>query len=205
MANDAAAEASKKEEEAPEQQKRKLEGPGEAPPPAKKARGDEDTAAEGKEEDMIALNVGGTRLVTTRTTLRMCAYYEKLLKHDDEGTLRAKRDETGALFVDRNGETFALVLDYLRDGVLPVADSADDLRRVLVDAQFYGIDDLAARCDARLAELAALATNKNVVVLQHVAAAAKDVVSKTAEDEPPAQPQRERTPLSASAFNDEDF
>ena len=68
--------------------------------------------------DIIRLNVGGTRLYTTRQTLLASSasqkpnFFHGLLS----GRIGAALDETGAYFIDRDPLRFAHVLNYLRTG-----------------------------------------------------------------------------------------
>jgi len=178
---------------------------------AKRTTGEEEAVEPLPRREMVSLNVGGKGLTTTRTTLGMCSYFAKLLKHDDLGTLLAKRDDKGAIFVDRNGETFAMVLDYLRDGALPVLDCADSLRRLLTDAEYYGVDELARACEVRLAELQGedqRPINVTVTLPPPTTKGTSSVVAKTPKDTPEQPPEAAavaRTPLSASAFNNDNF
>ena len=193
------AEVSKEIEEDVSKKRKSLE-PLESEPKLKKPK-------EEKTEDIIKLNIGGRRLATTRSTLEGCDYFRNLLKYDDQGSLKATRDDTGAIFIDRNGDTFALVLDYLRDGALPVIDSTDDLTRLNRDAQFYGLAELATLVEDRLQELEKEQQKEIHVNVTIPAAAAKKDTPKVHEtdDAPPPQPERERTPLSASAFTNDNF
>ena len=65
--------------------------------------------------DIVKLNVGGMQYVTTRDTLMTYGdnFFSALLS---EKFKVAKDGES--IFIDRNGELFALVLDYLRTGEL---------------------------------------------------------------------------------------
>uniref|UniRef100_A0A8D2JJT8 BTB/POZ domain-containing protein KCTD3 n=1 Tax=Sciurus vulgaris TaxID=55149 RepID=A0A8D2JJT8_SCIVU len=75
------------------------------------------------------LNVGGTRFSTSRQTLI--------------GRISTLRDETGAIFIDRDPAAFAPILNFLRTKEL-------DLRGVSInvlrhEAEFYGITPLVRR------------------------------------------------------------
>jgi hypothetical protein len=69
-------------------------------------------------EEIIRLNVGGRHFVTTRQTL--CA---------EAGSMLAVQfDLDGAIFIDRNPQTFEIVLDYFRNGCTVVSDIVPDER-----------------------------------------------------------------------------
>ncbi|XP_051579346.1 BTB/POZ domain-containing protein KCTD3-like isoform X1 [Myxocyprinus asiaticus] len=91
--------------------------------------------------DIIQLNVGGTRFSTSRQTLTWIpdSFFSSLLS----GRISTLRDETGAIFIDRDPTTFAPILNFLRTKEL-------DLRGVNVsilrhEAEFYGITPLVQR------------------------------------------------------------
>eukprot|EP00727_Mastigamoeba_balamuthi_P004921 m51a1_g14427 hypothetical protein (340) ;mRNA; f:509507-511007 len=92
--------------------------------------------------DMVKLNVGGRRFETTWTTL-LCAgsshspsFFAALRP---EGSRFAQaRDEGGALFIDRPGDLFAVLLDYLRTGSLHLPRGISP-EQVDQEALFYGI------------------------------------------------------------------
>ncbi|XP_050988801.1 BTB/POZ domain-containing protein KCTD3 [Labeo rohita] len=91
--------------------------------------------------DIIQLNVGGTRFSTSRQTLTWIpdSFFSSLLS----GRISTLRDETGAIFIDRDPTAFAPILNFLRTKEL-------DLRGVNIsvlrhEAEFYGITPLVRR------------------------------------------------------------
>jgi hypothetical protein len=65
--------------------------------------------------DVIRLNVGGTLFTTTRFTLTK--YPDSMLAKmfdPDLGMDAAKKDDTGAFFIDRSPDMFKIILEYLR-------------------------------------------------------------------------------------------
>ncbi|XP_048392131.1 BTB/POZ domain-containing protein KCTD3 isoform X1 [Stegostoma tigrinum] len=96
------------------------------------------TAAAG---EIIQLNVGGTRFSTSRQTLMWIpdSFFSSLLS----GRISTLRDETGAIFIDRDPTAFSPILNFLRTKEL-------DLRGVNInvlrhEAEFYGITPLVRR------------------------------------------------------------
>jgi hypothetical protein len=66
------------------------------------------------ESEIINLNVGGTHhLQTDRTTL--CSVPGSLLDKWFKGVVELKKDDKGEVFLDRDGQTFLHVLNYLRN------------------------------------------------------------------------------------------
>ncbi|KAM9817522.1 LOW QUALITY PROTEIN: BTB/POZ domain-containing protein KCTD3 [Neosynchiropus ocellatus] len=91
--------------------------------------------------EIIQLNVGGTRFCTSRQTLTWIpdSFFSSLLS----GRISTLRDETGAIFIDRDPTVFAPILNFLRTKEL-------DLRGVNIstlrhEAEFYGITPLVRR------------------------------------------------------------
>jgi hypothetical protein len=68
---------------------------------------------------LIKLNVGGRTYTTSKTTLTR--YDDSLLGRMFSGRHDLATDEEGRVFVDRNGELFEHVLDFLREGTAWVA------------------------------------------------------------------------------------
>lgn len=97
-------------------------------------------------EGVIQLNVGGTCYLTTVETL----------KHDPNSLLAqlltpegleanakvAKRMMNGCIFIDRDGDLFAYVLDFLRSGKLLLPENFRELARLREEVQFYQLDEL---------------------------------------------------------------
>ncbi|XP_058485913.1 BTB/POZ domain-containing protein KCTD3 isoform X1 [Solea solea] len=91
--------------------------------------------------EIIQLNVGGTRFSTSRQTLMWIpdSFFSSLLS----GRISTLRDETGAIFIDRDPTAFAPILNFLRTKEL-------DMRGVNIsvlrhEAEFYGITPLVRR------------------------------------------------------------
>eukprot|EP01006_Ploeotia_vitrea_P004454 TRINITY_DN114624_c0_g1_i1.p1 TRINITY_DN114624_c0_g1~~TRINITY_DN114624_c0_g1_i1.p1 ORF type:complete len:467 (+),score=19.58 TRINITY_DN114624_c0_g1_i1:116-1402(+) len=66
------------------------------------------------EGEIVKLNVGGTKMMTTRSTLlsRGATFFSGLLKGDIPATL----DDDGYYFIDKDPDAFKVVLEYLRTG-----------------------------------------------------------------------------------------
>ena len=99
------------------------------------------------------LNVGGRVFTTRRSTLTMEAG-SVLANLFDEGSMfnAIDRDSAGRVFLDHDGDSFAVVLDYLRRaGRLVGRHSADMLSRVREDAEYFGLAGLVAAVDVHTA------------------------------------------------------
>lgn len=87
----------------------------------------------------LLLNVGGMLYVTTRHSLR--GYRD----HPIFGPIlqgRARKGDDGSFIVDRDGNTFRYVLNYLRSGTLCLPESFDDWEQLLEDIRYYQLPEL---------------------------------------------------------------
>uniref|UniRef100_A0A3P8WDH9 SH3KBP1 binding protein 1 n=1 Tax=Cynoglossus semilaevis TaxID=244447 RepID=A0A3P8WDH9_CYNSE len=96
--------------------------------------------------DIIHLNVGGKRFSTSRQTLTWVAdsFFSSLLS----GRISTLKDETGAIFIDRDPSLFAPILNYLRTKELH--PSSINVHMLMHEAEFYGITPLVRKlqlCD----------------------------------------------------------
>ena len=89
-------------------------------------------------DNRIVVNVGGKLFSTFRSTLTMkSTYFEKRLSgrfSDDAGD--------SEIIVDRDHEPFSVILSYLRSGELLISPDRLLFSSVLIEADFYGIDEL---------------------------------------------------------------
>ena len=86
-------------------------------------------------DDIINLNVGGTKLTTLRSTL--CQVEDSLLATMFSGRWEdnIKRDQDGAVFFDFNPQYFILVLDYLRAKKIATPQNPPPLPKVPEDQE----------------------------------------------------------------------
>ncbi|XP_046892442.1 SH3KBP1-binding protein 1 isoform X1 [Hypomesus transpacificus] len=96
--------------------------------------------------DIIHLNVGGKRFSTSRQTLTWVpdSFFSSLLS----GRISSLRDETGAIFIDRDPSLFAPILNFLRTKELH--PRSINVHLLMHEAEFYGIAPLVRKlqlCD----------------------------------------------------------
>ncbi|XP_037079230.1 BTB/POZ domain-containing protein KCTD3-like [Pollicipes pollicipes] len=91
--------------------------------------------------EIINLNVGGVRFSTSRQTLTWIqdTFFTALLS----GRISSMRDETGAIFIDRDPKLFRVILNYLRTRDIDL--SALELDALRHEAEFYGLQPLVRR------------------------------------------------------------
>ena len=93
-----------------------------------------------KMDKIISLNVGGVHYDVAYTTLTVCK--DTMLAKLVDGVIPS-REVNDRIFIDRNGKIFDHILDFLRNGnewMLP--ESSDLVKRIYLEAKFYGIEDL---------------------------------------------------------------
>ncbi|XP_030330991.1 SH3KBP1-binding protein 1 [Strigops habroptila] len=95
--------------------------------------------------EVVHLNVGGKRFSTSRQTLTWIpdSFFSSLLS----GRISTLKDETGAIFIDRDPTVFAPILNFLRTKELDPRGVSAPL--LLHEAQFYGITPLVRRLQLR--------------------------------------------------------
>ncbi len=102
------------------------------------------------EDEVVDLNVGGTLYSTSRATL---VRYDSMLARMFSGRHELKRRPDGRVFIDRDGDRFRHVLNFLRDGDLDVELLDEATRKGLKrEAAFFCLPQLDALLDAKRAE-----------------------------------------------------
>ncbi|CAG8765492.1 10232_t:CDS:1, partial [Racocetra persica] len=92
---------------------------------------------------IVTLNVGGVLYTTTKDTLlKHKSFFSGLFSNNFSISL----DSNGNSFIDRNGELFKYVLEFLRNNALPKRTISNKalLEELLQEAEFYCIEDLIA-------------------------------------------------------------
>ncbi|KAF2355451.1 Potassium channel tetramerization-type BTB domain, partial [Trinorchestia longiramus] len=91
--------------------------------------------------DIIHLNVGGERFSTSRQTLSWMpdTFFTSLLS----GRISTLKDNTGAIFIDRDPALFRWILQYLR--TREISTKGYDIAELKHEAEFYGVSGLVKR------------------------------------------------------------
>ncbi|KAH3886473.1 BTB/POZ domain-containing protein KCTD6-like [Dreissena polymorpha] len=90
--------------------------------------------------DIIKLNVGGKVHTTTKSTL--CKFPNSMLGAMFNGSMSPSLDENGCYFIDRDGELFKFILNFLRSSKLSLPESFKELDQLALEADFYQITPL---------------------------------------------------------------
>ncbi|XP_068619313.1 BTB/POZ domain-containing protein KCTD3 isoform X2 [Battus philenor] len=97
-------------------------------------------------QEIVHLNVGGTRFATSWHTLTWVpdTFFTALLS----GRIPTVRDETGAIFIDRDPNLFGLILNFLRTRDIDLTNV--NIRALRHECDYFGITPLSRRlalCD----------------------------------------------------------
>uniref|UniRef100_A0A914H0H8 BTB domain-containing protein n=1 Tax=Globodera rostochiensis TaxID=31243 RepID=A0A914H0H8_GLORO len=94
-------------------------------------------------DQYVKLNVGGSLFLTTIGTLTK---YDSMLKAMFSGRLEVRRDRDGYVLVDRCGKHFGLILNFLREGTLPLPECRQEVLEILIEAKYYLLQELVEHC-----------------------------------------------------------
>jgi len=88
----------------------------------------------------IKLDVGGYKFSTTLTTLT--ADPDCMLAAMFSGRFIVEKNEDGCVFIDRDGQYFHHILNWLRNGTLPPIENHLEREYLLVESKYYQITSL---------------------------------------------------------------
>ncbi|CAJ0579099.1 unnamed protein product, partial [Mesorhabditis spiculigera] len=94
-------------------------------------------------EDYVRLNVGGALYQTSMQTLNK---RDTMLKTMFSGRIPIRRDTEGWVLIDRSGRHFGLILDFLRDGTIPLPNCRYEVEQIMNEAAYYLVQDLVQHC-----------------------------------------------------------
>lgn len=103
-------------------------------------RSPSDMKGEINSDQLVKLNVGGKKYITARSTLFSKGenFFTVLLENDLGDGVPCVKDEEGYIFIDRDGELFRHVLNYLRTGKLYKPDNLPTAQLEL-ELDFYQV------------------------------------------------------------------
>lgn len=97
--------------------------------------------------DGVKLNVGGTVFMTSKGTLTKG---DTMLSAMFSGRLPTTEHTDGSVFIDRSGKHFDTILNFLRDGSVPLPETERELSELKIEATYYCIQELVDVCNSRL-------------------------------------------------------
>ena len=98
----------------------------------------------GNPSQYVKLNVGGSLHYTTIGTLTKG---DNMLRAMFSGRMEVLTDTEGWILIDRCGKHFGTILNFLRDGNVPLPESRIDLAELRAEAKYFCVDELADACE----------------------------------------------------------
>lgn len=92
----------------------------------------------------VKLNVGGSLHYTTIGTLTK---HDNMLRAMFSGRMEVLTDSEGWILIDRCGKHFGTILNFLRDGDVPLPDSRREIQELLAESKYFCIDELNELCE----------------------------------------------------------
>lgn len=109
--------------------------------------GDHKTVIKGNPSQYVKLNIGGSLHYTTIGTLTK---HDTMLRAMFSGRMEVLTDSEGWILIDRCGKHFGTILNFLRDGCVPLPESSKQMAELLAEAKYYCISELAESCEQAL-------------------------------------------------------
>nr|CAD7429260.1 unnamed protein product [Timema monikensis] len=109
--------------------------------------GDHKTVIKGNPSQYVKLNIGGSLYYTTIGTLTK---HDTMLRAMFSGRMEVLTDSEGWILIDRCGKHFATILNFLRDGTVPLPESSKQMAELLAEAKYYCIAELVESCEQAL-------------------------------------------------------
>ncbi|CAE1317127.1 BTB/POZ domain-containing protein KCTD6,BTB/POZ domain-containing protein KCTD21 [Acanthosepion pharaonis] len=93
-----------------------------------------------KRSKPVSLNVGG--VIYTTSFLTLISYPDSMLARMFEGDLPSAKDRDGNFFIDRDGNLFRYILNYLRTRKIHLPETLVELQQLKDEVDFYQIPTL---------------------------------------------------------------
>ncbi|XP_078688086.1 uncharacterized protein LOC144920086 [Branchiostoma floridae x Branchiostoma belcheri] len=114
----------------------------------------------------VTLNVGGHIYTTSLSTLT--SYPDSMLGAMFSGDLPTGRDDQGRYFIDRDGELFRFVLNFLRTTELLLPDDFKEISQLKKEADFYQIQPLIEALRKEEARAMCPRGEGDVLIVEHI-------------------------------------
>jgi len=98
----------------------------------------------GNPSQYVKLNVGGSLHYTTIGTLTKG---DNMLRAMFSGRMEVLTDTDGWILIDRHGKHFGTILNFLRDGNVPLPETRIELSELRAEAKYFCVDELADACE----------------------------------------------------------
>lgn len=112
--------------------------------------GETKTVIKGTSSKYVKLNVGGSLHYTTIGTLTK---QDTMLRAMFSGRMEVLTDSEGWILIDRSGIHFGEILNFLRDGSVPLPETRKELLELLQEAKYYLVQDLVRIIEAALKQM----------------------------------------------------
>ncbi|KAL9645976.1 hypothetical protein ABK040_000447 [Willaertia magna] len=95
-----------------------------------------------KTNDIVYLNVGGRHFTTSITILT--TFSNSFFTTMFSGRFELSKTKDGYIFIDRDGDLFVYILEYLRDReiILPNKDAEVLKKKIIREAKYYQLEEL---------------------------------------------------------------
>ncbi|XP_026473783.1 BTB/POZ domain-containing adapter for CUL3-mediated RhoA degradation protein 3 [Ctenocephalides felis] len=109
--------------------------------------GDQKILIKGSPSQYVKLNVGGCLHYTTIGTL---IKNDSMLRAMFSGRMEVLTDSEGWILIDRCGKHFGSILNFMRDGSVPLPENKEAMAELLAEAKYYCVSELAESCEKAL-------------------------------------------------------
>ncbi|CAH1709230.1 BTB/POZ domain-containing adapter for CUL3-mediated RhoA degradation protein 3-like [Aphis gossypii] len=98
----------------------------------------------------VKLNIGGSLFYTTVTTLSKLDSKLRDMVLSEVAQNAETLESEGWVFIDRCGKHFGTILNFLRDGSVPLPETCVEISEILAETKYYGISELHDACEQAL-------------------------------------------------------
>ncbi|CAO4367722.1 unnamed protein product [Caenorhabditis nigoni] len=97
--------------------------------------------------DIVKLNVGGSIFQSSKSTLTK---FDGFFRTMFETPIPVPKDDSGAIFIDRDPTHFHLILNFMRDGHVDLRKYSEDVSEIQKEAEYYLLEGLLKLCTPKL-------------------------------------------------------